>query len=90
MLCFGCHLIKVRPRVFSCPARALVERAVPDWQERLTASHEGTSVQLTVADWLRLESGVGKTVGQRAPANPGSAEESAAAYSGYSYHATVT
>ena len=57
IICLGCRLIKAGTRVCCCPARPLVECAVPDWQEPLTASHDGTYVQLTVADWRRLAGG---------------------------------
>lgn len=48
-----------------------MERAVLDWQGLSFAGFtDGTHVQLTVADWLRLGGGVERRVEQPVPANP--------------------
>ena len=59
------------PAFFRCHFGLLMERAVLDWQElTLDGFTDGTHVQLTVADWLRLGGGVERKVEEPAPRQP--------------------
>ena len=59
------------PACFRCHFGRSMERAVLDWQElTLDGFTDGTYVQLTVADWLRLGGGVERKVEEPAPGQP--------------------
>lgn len=76
----------LKPASFE-PCRPLMERAVLDWQDLSFAGFtDGSHVQLTVADWLRLGGGVERQVDPAAP-DSGDLRDNYSDYS-YSYSAS--
>ena len=80
------QVYELKPASFE-PCRPLMERAVLDWQDLSIAGFtDGTHVQLTVADWLRLGGGVERQLDPPAP-DSGDLREKYSDYS-YSYSAS--